>query len=108
VFTFSMNKAKYNSMSPAQKKVMDDHCTTEWAVKVASPFVDFEVAGRAKMKAAPGHEVYQLTSEQLQDWKSATAPLQNAWADAITKIGGDPIALWQEFKAELQKGDAGF
>ena len=37
VFTYSMNKAKYDAMSPAQKKVIDDHCTNEWAVKVASP-----------------------------------------------------------------------
>ena len=37
VFTYAMNKAKYDSMSPAQKKVIDDHCTTEWAVKVADP-----------------------------------------------------------------------
>ena len=52
VFTYSMNKAKYDAMSPAQKKVIDDHCTTEWAVKVASPLADFEKAGRAKMLAA--------------------------------------------------------
>ena len=24
-------------MSPAQKKVMDDHCSTDWAVKIAGP-----------------------------------------------------------------------
>ena len=35
VFTYSMNKAKYDAMSPAQKKVIDDHCTTEWAVKLS-------------------------------------------------------------------------
>ena len=23
------------AMSPAQKKVIDDHCTTEWAVKIS-------------------------------------------------------------------------
>src|SRR5207248_2644161 len=28
VFTYSMNKAKYDAMSPAQKKVIDEHCTT--------------------------------------------------------------------------------
>ena len=108
VFTYSMNKAKYNAMSPAQKKVIDDHCTTEWAVKLSAPWADFEAAGRGKMKAVAGHEVYQLLPEQLQDWKSGTAPLQNAWADAITKNGGDATALWQEFKADLQKADAGF
>ena len=36
-FTYSMNKAKYDAMSPAQKKVIDDHCTTDWAVKLSSP-----------------------------------------------------------------------
>ncbi len=48
VFTYSMNKAKYDGMSPAQKKVIDEHCTNEWAVKVASPFADFEKAGRPR------------------------------------------------------------
>ena len=37
VFTYSMNKAVYDGMSAAQKKVIDDHCTGEWAEKVAGP-----------------------------------------------------------------------
>ena len=59
VFTFSMNKDKYESMSPAQKKVMDDHCSTDWAVKIAGPWGDFESAGRDKMRADPTHETHQ-------------------------------------------------
>ena len=46
------------AMSAAQKKVIDDHCTTEWAGKFADPWADFEHAGLAKVKAEPGHEVY--------------------------------------------------
>ena len=30
-FVWVMNKDKYESMSAAQKKVIDEHCTTEWA-----------------------------------------------------------------------------
>src|SRR6267154_4158700 len=90
VFTYSMNKAKYDAMSPAQKKVIDDHCTNEWAVKVASPFADFEKAGRAKMLAAPGHEVYPVTPDQLKAWRAVVAPLQKQWTDAVTKAGGNP------------------
>ncbi|MGZ5894386.1 MAG: TRAP transporter substrate-binding protein, partial [Caldimonas sp.] len=48
-FVWVMNKDKYEAMTPAQKKVVDDHCTTEWAEKVASPWADFEFAGRAKL-----------------------------------------------------------
>jgi TRAP-type C4-dicarboxylate transport system substrate-binding protein len=108
VFTYSMNKAKYDAMSPAQKKVIDDHCTTEWAVKVSSPWNKFEAAGRDKMKAASGHEVYTLTPDQVKAWKTATQPLQKQWADAVTKGGGNADALYKEFQESLAKNKAGF
>src|SRR5437660_989216 len=34
-FAFVFNKSTYNQMSAAQKKVIDDHCTNEWAGKVS-------------------------------------------------------------------------
>ena len=49
-FAFVFNKDKYNQMSAAQKKVIDDHCTPEWALKVAAPWAEFEHAGIAKIK----------------------------------------------------------
>src|SRR5258708_32492890 len=60
-FVWVMNKAKYESMSASQKKVIDDHCTTQWAIRLAAPRADFEHAGIAKRKAR-GHDVYPLTS----------------------------------------------
>ena len=108
VFTYSMNKAKYDGMSAAQKKVMDDHCTTEWAVKLSSPWHDFEAAGRDKMKAAAGHEVYSLTPDQLKAWKTAMVPLQKQWSDAVAKGGGNADALYKEFEASIAKHGAGF
>jgi TRAP-type C4-dicarboxylate transport system substrate-binding protein len=107
VFTYSMNKAKYDAMSPAQKKVIDEHCTNEWAVKVASPFADFEKAGRPKMLAAPGHEVYPLTPEQLKAWKAVVAPLQKQWAESVTKAGGNPDVIYKELQDAIAKNDAG-
>jgi len=107
VFTYSMNKAKYDAMSPAQKKVIDEHCTTEWAVKVASPFADFEKAGRAKMLAASGHEVYPLTPDQVKAWTAVVAPLKKQWADAVTKAGGNPDEIYKELEAETAKNGAG-
>ena len=37
VFTYTMNKAKYDSMSPAQKKVIDDHCTPDGRRRSPTP-----------------------------------------------------------------------
>jgi TRAP-type C4-dicarboxylate transport system substrate-binding protein len=108
VFTYSMNKAKYDGMSAAQKKVIDDHCTTDWAVKIAGPWADFEAEGRVKMKAAAGHEVYPLSAEQLGLWKKTVEPLEAAWAEATRKAGVDPDAAMSELKASLAKYGAGF
>jgi TRAP-type C4-dicarboxylate transport system substrate-binding protein len=107
VFTYNMNKAKYDSMSPAQKKVIDDHCTTEWAEKVAGPWADFEAAGRDKMKKA-GKDVYPLTPEQLAAWKKSTEPLANSWVDAVKKVGGNPDQIRADLQTALGKYHAGF
>jgi len=107
VFSYNINLKAYESMSPAQKKVIDDHCTPEWASKVTDPWSDFEFAGRARMKALPDHEVYPLTPEQLDKWRKETQPLHDSWAEAVKKAGGDPVAIDAELKAALKKHDAG-
>ena len=108
VFTFSMNKDKYDSLSPAQKTVMDDHCTTDWAVKLAGPWGDFEAAGREKMRADPAHhDVYKLTPEQMQAWRATVEPLKASWAAAVKQAGADPDAALAELNAAIAKYGAG-
>ncbi len=102
-FVWVMNKGKYDAMSAAQKKVIDDHCTSEWAQKVAGPWADFEFGGRAKMAALPGHEIYKLTPEQLDAWRKAAAPSEAQWADSVKKVGEDPKAVMDALKASLAK-----
>ena len=107
VFTYVMNPDIYGSMSAAQKKVMDDHCTPEWAAKVSDPWTDFEANGRVKMKALPDHEVYKLTDDQLAQWKKAVEPLHASWAAAVKKAGGDPDAIDADLKAAIKSHEAG-
>src|SRR5215475_6500290 len=54
--TWVINKDKYAALSAAQKKVIDDHCTSEWAEKLATPWATFESEGRVKIKADANHE----------------------------------------------------
>jgi TRAP-type C4-dicarboxylate transport system substrate-binding protein len=106
VFTWVMNKSKYESLSAAQKKVIDDHCTTEWAVKLATPWADFEAGGRPKIKAESGHEVYGLTAEQLAEWRKAAEPMQQKWAENVRKAGADPDKAMTALKDALKKQNA--
>ena len=107
-FAFVFNKAKYDEMSASQKKVIDNHCTPEWALKVAAPWADFEHAGIAKIKAEAGQEIYEPTPAQVAEWKKAAQPLEEKWAENVKKTGGDPATVMKELKAQLSKEGAGY
>ncbi len=107
-FAFVFNKSTYSQMSAAQKKVIDNHCTNEWALKVAAPWADFEHNGIAKLKAEAGHEVYDLGAAQLGEWKKSAEPLEKTWADNVKKTGANPDTVMKELKAELAKFKAGY
>jgi TRAP-type C4-dicarboxylate transport system substrate-binding protein len=103
-----MNKDKYAELSAAQKKAVDEHCTSEWAEKVASNWVDFESAGRTKLLATPGQEFTKLTPEQLDAWRKAVAPVTDIWAEGVKKAGGDPKQVLDSLRASLAKYKSAF
>lgn len=108
-FAWVMNKAKYEAMSPAQKKVIDEHCSPEWAAKVATPWAHYEAGGRDKLRKAAGHTVYKITDAQVAQWQKAAEPLAKVWSDNIKKANaGDPDAILKGLKDELKAADAAF
>lgn len=106
-FAFVFNKDKYAQMSAGQKKVVDDHCTNEWAGRVAGPWAEYEHSGIAKLKAA-GNDVYPLTPAQVAEWRKAAEPLQATWSANVKKAGGDPDAIMKELRESLAKFKAAY
>lgn len=100
-FVWVINKARYEGLAPDQKAVIDAHCNADWAVRFASPWADFEVAGRAKVAAEPGQTILTLSPEQLKAWRDAAAPLHQDWAAAVKRTGADPDAIAKAFDASL-------
>ena len=82
---------------------MDEHCTPEWAEKVGSAWADFEIAGRAKVAALPGHEMVKLTPEQIDAWRKAVAPVTDQWAEGAKKAGADPRQVLDNLHQSLAK-----
>jgi TRAP-type C4-dicarboxylate transport system substrate-binding protein len=108
-FAFVMNKAAYDGMSASQKKVMDDHCTADWAAIVGKIWGDYEAAGRANLKAKAGHTVYTLKPEEIAAWQKAAEPVRKQWADSAKKAGlADPDKALAELEATIAKHGAGF
>jgi TRAP-type C4-dicarboxylate transport system substrate-binding protein len=107
-FQWIMNKDTYNAMSAAQKKVIDDHCTNDWAARFADPWADFEAAGINKLRELPGHEIVSVNDEQLKDWKASAEPVYKAWADSVRKTGGDPDVVLKDLRNALDQYKAGY
>lgn len=101
-FAWVMNKDTYGKMSAAQKKVIDDHCTTEWAEKVASGWADNEASGKEKLSTMPGHTLVKASDADVAAWRKAAEPLRTSWADAVKKVGLDPAAVMKELDEELK------
>jgi TRAP-type C4-dicarboxylate transport system substrate-binding protein len=107
-FAWVMNSSTYASMSAAQRKVIDDHCTNQWALRIAGPWADFERAGVAKLSNDPAHEVYTISEAQLGEWKRAAQPVVATWAEGVRKAGSNPDTIMRELKDSLAKYQAGY
>ena len=91
LFTYNINLDKYNSMSPAQKKVDRRPLHAGMGGEGHRSLGRFRGRGRVKMKAVPGHEVYPLTAEQLARMEEGGASrCTTAGPTAVKKTGGDP------------------
>ena len=101
-FVWVMNKAKYDAMSPAQKQVIDQHCTSEWAEKVATPWANWEHAGRDLIAKEPGQDVYTLTPDQIAQWHKVADELQKRWAARVPNAD----AAFSALKDDLKKHNA--
>ena len=103
-----LNKAKYDAMSPAQKKVMDAHCSSDASLKIATPWADFESGGKAKLKAMPGQDIYTLTPEQIAAWRKSAEPIVANWEADVKKAGHDPKAILDDLKKTVASRNAAY
>lgn len=105
-FAFVMNKAKIDGLSPDDRKVIDDHCTSDWAEKMASEWSDAEAAGRQKIIDLGGHTLYKPSAEEVALWKEATMPLNDEWRQTAAAKGIDAEAAWNGLVETLKKYDS--
>jgi len=108
VFVWAMNKPWYEALSPAQKKVMDDHCNNAWAEKVGAAWGDAEDAGREELAAMGGHTIVPMSPAQIDVWRKAVAPVYDQWIADADKAGIDGKKALADLKAELQKAGGAY
>ena len=107
-FVWVMNQAAYDKMSDAQKKVIDDHCTSEWAEKVAAPWGDWEAAGRDKIAKMEGHTIVPVTDDDIAAWRKAAEPLRAQWIEDVGKKGIDGKKALEDLEAAAKAHNAAY
>ena len=91
-FLLLMNKARYESMSDAQKKVIDDNSGMALAKLAGQLWDGFEAPARALAEKAGG-EFHELSGAELDEMKAAGATLVDAWIEKANGDGLDGAAL---------------
>jgi TRAP-type C4-dicarboxylate transport system substrate-binding protein len=98
-----MAKAKYLSLPPEVRKILDDNSGEAESRREGAILDQFEAAVRDKLAASKDHTVVALTPEQAAAWKARVAPLVDAWA-ATDDAHAEVLAKVRELAADVKAG----
>lgn len=103
VFAWGINQRRYDGLTNEQKRVIGNHCNSEWAEKVATGWANFDRDGHEKLRTMPGHTVYPISADDLTAWRKAAAPLEQSWKEDVKRLGVDGDKALSELRATLEK-----
>ena len=102
VFVFAMNQAKYDSLPPDLKKVIDDNSGAEFSQSVGKLWDNSQAAGR-KAAIDRGNVLYTIPAAELDNWVKASAPLYIGWVAEVEGKGMPAKQMLQDAKDLLAK-----
>jgi TRAP-type C4-dicarboxylate transport system substrate-binding protein len=107
VLLWVMDQRKYDGLSSVQRAIIDNHCTSEWAVRFASAWADFEKRGRAAIREKRGDSFIELKPEQIQLWRRASKQLRKYWAEGVERTtGANSEMIWRDLENSLSEHHA--
>ncbi len=98
-----MAKAKYNSLSPEARKIIDANSGEALSRAFGAAMAVENEAQRAIVKALPNHIFAQPSPEQLASWQEKITPTIDQWSKASP--GADVVLA--RFRTELANIKAG-
>jgi len=102
IFAFAMNPAKYNSLPPDLKKVIDNNsglATSRWAGKT----VDGWTAAARKISVDRHNTINVLSDAEFKRWVKATGSVDDEWVKEVNSKGANGTALLNDARALLKK-----
>lgn len=101
-FVMAMNKAKYNSLAPDLKKVIDNNsgmATSAWLGKVQQ---GNDVPGR-KTASDRGNTIYTVSAAEAQEFRRKSRTVEVEWVEDMNKKGFDGKKLLDTARSLIEK-----
>lgn len=102
VFAVVMNKAKYESLSPEHKAVLDRFGGLYGAAFIGRHWDQADREAREEAKAN-GEYIHTLAPEELKRWRAKIAFLEKDWIARMTEQGHDAAALIDDLRRTVKK-----
>ena len=102
IFVIAMNPAKYDSLPPDLKKVIDANTGLEWSKQIGKIFDGTTVGGQKLAREANG--VFEtLSAAEYEKWVKATEGVDKEWIGEVNAKGANGAALLDDAKAMIKK-----
>ncbi len=105
-FVSTMNKAKYEALSPEAKKAVDDNSGMKWAVIAGSGYDKAGAKVLAEREADPEVEVYTLTDEERARWEEAAQRASDAYVKSLDDQGLPGTVTYEAVKGYVTECEA--
>jgi TRAP-type C4-dicarboxylate transport system substrate-binding protein len=102
IFVIAMNPAKYDSLPPDLKKVIDANSGLDFSRQIGRIF-DGTTEGAKKLAQQAGGVFDVLSPAQYDRWVKATEVVDKEWISEVGAKGADGAALIQDAKALIGK-----
>ena len=102
-FVVPMNKARYDSLPPDLKAVIDKNSGRELSAFLGSTQEGNDVPGRKVFAETPGYTITQIPAAEVERWKKATDNLDDEWVAEMNKRGYNGRAMLEDAQSLVQK-----
>jgi len=99
IFTFLMNKQKYESLPPDLKKVIDDNSGRNLAPTAIETWDRIELDGEKVMRSNPKNKFVQLSAEETAKFKKLVQPVFDRFKKLLDDGGDDGAKILAEVEA---------
>ena len=102
IFVIAMNEAKYASLPPDLRKVIDENTGLEWSKQIGTVFDGTTAPGR-KLAADAGGVFDTLSQAEYDRWVKANEAVNKEWVIEMNARSGNGDALLNDARALIKK-----